>query len=66
MNSRETRRSAGLSQARLGKFAGPGHHHISRSGRRQHGVTVDIRHRDVRGLSVPVADLIEEDGVRRA
>ena len=66
MNSRETRRSAGLSQARLGKFVGLGQHHISRSGCRQHGVTVDVWHRNVRALSVPVADLIEEDGERRA
>ena len=66
MNSRETRRGAGLSPARLGKVAGLGQHHISRSGCREHGVTVDVWYRNVRDISVPVADLIEEDGVRRA
>ena len=66
MNIRKTRRNAGLSRVELASLSGMGRDHIGRIERGQQAVPASVLHRIIRVGLMPVADLIGEDGDRRA
>jgi len=66
MNIRKTHRNAGLSRAQPGELSGVGQSRMSRIEHGRQDITAGSLFRIARAPSAPVADLIAENGERRA